>query len=119
MEEGQIWDYFYQLAQALEFVHSNNVLHRDLNPQHVLFKDSKQKHVKLAGFGQAKTLDTESQFGSTVLPNTHYLSPEQVEDGTTTTHTDVWGLGCLIYEMARLQAPFHHPNEFERVRMIR
>lgn len=54
-----------------------------------------------------------------MLPNTHYLSPEQIETGICNKQTDVWALGCLIYELCALQPPFKAANEFERVKMIK
>lgn len=76
--EEEVWRVFYQLAQALEYVHSDNILHRNLDPAHVYFAESQRKNLKLGGFNLSKRLDAEEDFSSTVLPQTHYLSPEQV-----------------------------------------
>jgi serine/threonine protein kinase len=95
--EEEVWRIFYQLAQALEYVHSDSILHRNLDPAHVYFAEPHRKNLKLGGFSLSKRLDAEEDFSSTVLPQTHYLSPEQVDSGVCTKQTDVWALGCLIY----------------------
>jgi NIMA (never in mitosis gene a)-related kinase 2 len=110
--EEEVWRIFYQLAQALEYVHSDSILHRNLDPAHVYFAEPHRKNLKLGGFSLSKRLDAEEDFSSTVLPQTHYLSPEQVDSGVCTKQTDVWALGCLIYELCALQPPFRSANEF-------
>jgi serine/threonine protein kinase len=75
------WTIFYQLTQALDCIHQDShgtLLHRNINPRCVLFKEEERKNIKLGGFGMAKKLDFEDNFSTTYIPNTCYLSPEQI-----------------------------------------
>lgn len=55
--EDEVWRIFYQLAQALEYIHSDSILHRNINPSNVYFADRERRNLKLGGFGLAKRLD--------------------------------------------------------------
>jgi serine/threonine-protein kinase len=89
------------VAEALEYAHRNLVVHRDLKPSNVLVTG--EGAVKLLGFGIAKPLAEEYPEARTetgLRPLTpEYASPEQLRGGPITTATDVWGLGCLLYEL--------------------
>jgi serine/threonine protein kinase len=78
MSDDEVWRIFYQLVQALDYIHKDSIIHRNINPKSVYFRDAQKKTIKLGGFNISKKLDPEEKFSSTVLPNTHYLSPEQI-----------------------------------------
>jgi NIMA (never in mitosis gene a)-related kinase len=94
-------------------------MHRNINPSNVYFRETQRKNVKLGGFSLSKKLEMEQDFSATVLPNTYYLSPEQIQSGTCNLQTDIWALGCLIYEACALTPPFRSANEFERAKLIK
>jgi serine/threonine protein kinase len=119
LPEDEVWRIFYQLAQAIDYIHRDGIIHRNLNPSNIYFKEQGRKNIKLGGFNLAKRIDTGELLASTVLPHTHYLSPEQLDSGLCSPQTDIWALGCLIYEACMLQSPFRHPNEFERAKLIK
>ena len=119
IEEDEVWRIFYQLAQALDYIHRASIIHRNINPSNIYFKEPHRRNIKLGGFSLAKKVTPEDCLASTVLPNTYYLSPEQIETGVSSKETDIWGLGCLIYEVCALQGPFRHQNEFERLKMVK
>lgn len=110
IEEDEVWRIFYQLAQAIDYIHRDGIIHRNINPSNIYFRESQRKNIKLGGFSFAKKIDYVEAFSSTVLPNTHYLSPEQIETEACTKQTDIWTLGCLMYEVCVLQSPFRHAN---------
>jgi serine/threonine protein kinase len=56
LPEEEVWRIFYQLAQALEYVHNDNILHRNLDPAHVYFAEPSRKNLKLGGFNLSKRL---------------------------------------------------------------
>jgi serine/threonine protein kinase len=85
------------LAQALDSIHQDSILHRNINPSNIYFKEINKKYIKMGGFSFAKRLEAEEFFSSTCLPNTCYLSPEQIQSGIFTKQTDVWALGSLMY----------------------
>lgn len=111
IEELFIWRILYQISSALELCHSKcavTVLHRDIKPENI-FIDA-DKNVKLGDFGLAKILDEKEKFTKTIVGTPLYMSPELVKNRKYNTKSDVWALGCLIYELAALKAPFKASN---------
>ncbi len=104
----------WQVCSALQHLHNNGVIHRDLKPANLFF--TKEGKVKLGDFGIA--LDTAradlTQTGLTV--GTYmYMSPEQIQgDRSISSKTDLYALGCLLYEMLTGRPPFQGDN-FARI----
>jgi len=102
--ESQIIQWCVQLCSALQHIHSNRILHRDIKSQNV-FLDS-QNNVKLGDFGIAKCLESTGEFANTVVGSPFYLSPEICKGIPYNTKTDIWSLGCVLYEMCTLTPAF-------------
>lgn len=103
-----------QVAMALCEIHNRKegrIIHRDIKPANI-FLDA-DHNVKLGDFGLAKRLNNEDNFGMTMLNDAYYLSPEQLTTGTFTEKTDIWAIGCLLYQMATLNVPFPGENQFK------
>lgn len=98
-----------QLADALAYAHSEGVVHRDIKPENVLL--TKQGHALLADFGIARTIlegkgDRLTETGM-LLGTPEYMSPEQItNEGGVDQRSDIYSLGCLLYEMITGVAPF-------------
>jgi serine/threonine-protein kinase len=96
------------LAAALDYAHSQNVLHRDIKPQNVIFDEER---VLLCDFGVARALvraagDRISSSGLVVGTPT-YMSPEQASgQGQLDRRSDIYALACLVYEMLAGEPPF-------------
>lgn len=108
IEEVFIWRVLYQISSALDLCHSqcaSTVLHRDIKPANV-FLDS-ENNVKLGDFGLAKIMSERDNFTKTFVGTPLYMSPELVRNKKYNTKSDVWALGCLIYELSALKAPFN------------
>lgn len=80
------------------------ILHRDLKPGNI-FLDT-NSNVKIGDFGLARVMNGESQFAYTHVGTPYYMSPEQINDTKYNEQSDIWSLGCIIYELAALRPPF-------------
>lgn len=101
-----------ELSAALDFAHAYGVLHRDVKPQNVLFEAN---HPLLADFGIARAVgqhDAERLTNSGVVLGTPlYMSPEQAGgDAIVDRRSDVYSLGCVVYEMIAGEPPFNAPT---------
>ncbi|XP_007481416.1 serine/threonine-protein kinase Nek2 isoform X3 [Monodelphis domestica] len=111
-----------QLTLALKECHrrsdgGHTVLHRDLKPANV-FLDGKQ-NVKLGDFGLARILNHDTSFAKTFVGTPYYMSPEQMNRLSYNEKSDIWSLGCLLYELCALMPPFTAFSQKELAEKIR
>ncbi len=104
-----------QLAGALDALHGvSGLVHRDVKPANVLLRQVAGKdHAYLTDFGIAKppeAMEALTRTGSTV-GTTGYLSPEQIQGKEAGPRSDLYALGCLVFEMLTGQTPFQGENE--------
>lgn len=105
---SQVLDWFVQMAMAIKYLHEQRVLHRDLKTSNVFL--TTENVVKLGDFGIAKTLDSTLDQAQTVVGTPYYMSPEVCESKPYSYASDVWSLGCVLYEMLALRHAFDAPN---------
>ena len=88
-----------QIAKALDAIHSRGVIHRDLKPQNILFRENGR--LALVDFGLAKDVRVESSLTRVgeVLATPRYMSPEQCIGATADHRSDLYSLGVIFYEM--------------------
>lgn len=84
------------------------ILHRDLKPGNLFF--DKNNNVKLGDFGLCRILSAESQYAHTNVGTPYYMSPEQIKESNYDAKTDIWSLGCVLYEIVSLRPPFQATN---------
>ncbi|XP_078505866.1 serine/threonine-protein kinase Nek2 [Lissotriton helveticus] len=114
LDEDFVLRVFAQLTLALKDCHKRNdggptVLHRDLKPANI-FLDAKQ-NVKLGDFGLARILQHDHSFAKTFVGTPYYMSPEQMNYEAYNEKSDIWSLGCLLYELCALTPPFTAYNQ--------
>ena len=103
LSEKAIWNIFSKVVIAIYEIHNDKkgtIVHRNIKPSSILLSSANE--VKLGNFGFAKRLNEEDKFAQTVI-FAKYISPQQLTSGIYTIQTDVWALGCLLYELATLR----------------
>lgn len=109
IDEQQIMHYFVQILQALQYIHGERILHRDLKTSNLFLMKSKFV-VKLGDFGISRVLEGSIEAAITVVGTPYYMSPEVCENKPYTFKSDVWSLGCCLYEMCMLKHAFSADN---------
>ncbi|CAD8061824.1 unnamed protein product [Paramecium primaurelia] len=103
LPENQVWRFFIQITLGLAFLHKNKVLHRDIKSMNIfLSKDQ----VRIGDLGVAKLLNDQNNFARTMVGTPYYLSPEMCEEKPYNEKSDIWALGCVIYELCTFKHPF-------------
>ena len=116
--------YAAEINSGLEYIHSKGIVHRDIKPENILL--DADWHAKVTDFGTAKEMDTcgsapselrlvESSFVGT----SHYLSPELLNDDKISTSSDMWALGCVVYQMLVGRPPFTGTTDYSIFVQIR
>ncbi|NXD36754.1 NEK2 kinase, partial [Copsychus sechellarum] len=121
LDESFVLRVLTQLTLALKECHRRSdggvTVHRDLKPANV-FLDGKQ-NVKLGDFGLARILHHDTSFATTFVGTPYYMSPEQMNYMSYNEKSDIWSLGCLMYELCALSPPFTACNQKELAEKIR
>ncbi|CAG8641766.1 10256_t:CDS:2, partial [Acaulospora morrowiae] len=131
LPEDSIWFFFTQILSALHECHygygnsksdspqtkHTTILHRDIKPDNV-FLDS-NNNIKLGDFGLSRTLNPERELARTYVGTPFYMSPELITKSLYDVKSDIWALGCLLYELCALQRPFQAISPSELVSKVR
>jgi serine/threonine-protein kinase len=103
---------FVQVCEGLEYVHAYEIVHRDLKPSNIMLIDpqGEQPTVKLVDFGIAKMMDASETMNLTrtgeVFGTPAYMSPEQAQGSALDQRSDIYSLGCVLYEALTGAPPF-------------
>jgi serine/threonine protein kinase len=99
-----------QVADALAYAQKHNVVHRDIKPANIMIEAGDR--VKVADFGIAKVTDSVDHLTATgsLLGTPSYMSPEQAQGRKVDGRSDLFSLGCIVYEMVAGQKAFRGDN---------
>ncbi|XP_077605779.1 serine/threonine-protein kinase Nek4 isoform X6 [Crocuta crocuta] len=105
LPENQVVEWFVQIAMALQYLHEKHILHRDLKTQNVFL--TRTNIIKVGDLGIARVLENQCDMASTLIGTPYYMSPELFSNKPYNYKSDVWALGCCVYEMATLKHAFN------------
>lgn len=97
-----------QVASGIEAAHEQHIIHRDIKPQNMLI--SMDGKVKVADFGIARAVSSQTMNAATVVGSVHYISPEQARGGYSDERSDLYSLGITMFEMVTGHVTFEGDN---------
>uniref|UniRef100_A0A287D4T1 Serine/threonine-protein kinase Nek3 n=1 Tax=Ictidomys tridecemlineatus TaxID=43179 RepID=A0A287D4T1_ICTTR len=102
--EDMILNWFTQMCLGVNHIHKKRVLHRDIKSKNVFLTQNGK--VKLGDFGSARLLSNPMAFACTYVGTPYYVPPEIWENLPYNNKSDIWSLGCILYELCTLKHPF-------------
>uniref|UniRef100_A0A8C6VW89 3-phosphoinositide-dependent protein kinase 1 n=1 Tax=Nothobranchius furzeri TaxID=105023 RepID=A0A8C6VW89_NOTFU len=104
--------YSAEIVSALEYLHKKGIIHRDLKPENILLNE--EMHIQITDFGTAKQLSSDSKQAraNSFVGTAQYVSPELLTEKSACKSSDLWALGCIIYQLVAGLPPFRAGNEY-------
>uniref|UniRef100_A0A4W5QGN5 3-phosphoinositide-dependent protein kinase 1 n=1 Tax=Hucho hucho TaxID=62062 RepID=A0A4W5QGN5_9TELE len=104
--------YSAEIVCALEYLHEKGIIHRDLKPENILL--SEDMHIQITDFGTAKQLSSDSKQAraNSFVGTAQYVSPELLTEKSACKSSDLWALGCIVYQLVAGLPPFRAGNEY-------
>jgi len=115
LELKEALHYFRQILSAINYAHKNKIIHRDIRPSNILI--DKNNNVKITDFGTSRLLE-DKQYATTRIGSPPYMAPEQFE-GKAVFASDIYSVGCLMYEMLTGFPPIIYSNPMDIYRAAR
>lgn len=109
LPENKIWKFFIQMCIGLNYIHSKKILHRDIKSMNIFL--AKEEEIRIGDLGVAKAMAETANFAHTMVGTPYYLSPEMCEEKPYNEKSDIWALGCVLYEMCTQKHPFEANNQ--------
>mmetsp|Transcript_20325 Transcript_20325/g.60413 ORF Transcript_20325/g.60413 Transcript_20325/m.60413 type:complete len:514 (-) Transcript_20325:855-2396(-) len=115
LPEARVKDYMYQLLKSMDHMHRNGIFHRDIKPENILIMDD---CLKLADFGSCRGIYSKQPY-TEYISTRWYRAPEcLLTDGYYNYKMDMWGVGCVFFEVVSLFPLFPGTNELDQIQKI-
>ncbi|XP_060529297.1 serine/threonine-protein kinase Nek8-like [Cylas formicarius] len=101
-----VMNFFCQILMGLHHVHEKNIIHRDLKCENIFVTGLQCDVIKIGDFGISKLL-SNSKMDTTVIGTYNYLAPELCRGKSYNRKTDIWALGCVLYEICAMEKMYH------------
>ncbi|KFV87982.1 Serine/threonine-protein kinase Nek11, partial [Struthio camelus australis] len=105
--QRQITEWFIQLLLGVNYMHERRILHRDLKAKNIFLKNN---FLKIGDFGVSCLLMGSCDLATTFTGTPYYMSPEALKHQGYNTKSDIWSLGCILYEMCCMNHAFSGHN---------
>jgi NIMA (never in mitosis gene a)-related kinase 1/4/5 len=106
--EDKIKSYLFQICMGIQYLHQNNIMHRDIKSANIFM--TKKYSIKIGDVGIIKVLSPTVDYTRTKIGTPYYMSPEVYKHQRYNSKTDVWSIGVLLYEMMTLKLPYDANN---------
>jgi NIMA (never in mitosis gene a)-related kinase 1/4/5 len=109
LEEDKIWKFFIEMCLGVRYLHAKKILHRDIKTCNMFLAGGNK--VKVGDLGVAKLLNQTQNMAHTIVGTPYYLSPELCEEKPYNHKSDIWSLGCVLYQLCTYKHPFEAKNQ--------
>jgi NIMA (never in mitosis gene a)-related kinase 1/4/5 len=116
LSEKSIWKMLYEICLGVEYLHKNNIIHRDIKCLNIILNENKR--IKIADMGVCKIFSGKDPMEGSQVGTPLYLSPEIIQHKPYDMKVDIWGIGCVAYNLACLEPPFQAENLISLARLI-
>ncbi|XP_033899034.3 serine/threonine-protein kinase Nek11-like [Acipenser ruthenus] len=113
--ERQVMEWLIQILLGVQYLHERLILHRDLKTKNIFLKNGM---IKIGDFGVSRILSGSLDYATTFTGTPHYMSPEIFTCSSYGTKSDIWSLGCVLYEMGALTQAFDNQSWVKLVHQI-
>uniref|UniRef100_A0A7R9VYE8 non-specific serine/threonine protein kinase n=1 Tax=Chlamydomonas euryale TaxID=1486919 RepID=A0A7R9VYE8_9CHLO len=102
--DQEVWQLFGAVCSAVQHMHARRILHRDLKPSNIFI--TADGRLKLGDLGLSRYFSSRTLQAVTTVGTPYYMSPEVIKGQPYDFSSDIWSLGCLLYELVALRNPF-------------
>lgn len=102
--------FFREIVHAIEYMHQKGIVHRDIKPENIMI--TQNKNIKIIDFGTCKDLVDKDLNGPEFVGTADYMSPLSIESKPCGIESDIWALGCLLYQMLYGFSPFNSSSHY-------
>ena len=115
LQPDETLDYLAQLTAGLQVAHEHGIVHRDIKPANILFRSNGTPLITDFGIAKQTSIDSDLTSTGMFLGSPNYVSPEQADGLAVDGRTDIYSLGCVLYEMLTGSKPFSYTSVIDIV----